>query len=128
MQLSTRIQPTVATAPAWAVSFLRDTCSALQHRLNSLGGHAASISSELETILRWSDLLNAVSDAGPEVVEPLEKLQVLQAQTMTRTERTGVADISLQVEYLVRAVLIDRLQRATDEAVDAIRQCAVEPI
>ncbi|MEE8602370.1 hypothetical protein [Euzebya tangerina] len=128
MQLHERTKTTVATVPAWSIMFLRDTCSDLQHRLNKIGGHETSMSVELETICRWSDLLNAVADAPEAIQEPLEELQFLHAQILTRTEQRGVADISLQVEYLVRAVLIDRLQRATDAAVAAVQVCAMEPI
>ena len=47
----------------------------------------------------------------------LESLHMLHARLAQRMERGGVGDISEEVEYLVRAVLIDQLQRQTDDAV-----------
>ena len=51
----------------------------------------------------------------------LEALYVLQARVLERMARGGVGDISPDVEHLVRALLIDRLQELTDAAVHAIQ-------
>ncbi|AXV06900.1 hypothetical protein DVS28_a2218 [Euzebya pacifica] len=76
---------------------------------------------EGEVLTRWTALLVPDEPWSPDVQSTLEDLYVLQARVLERMARGGVADISPDVEHLVRALLIDRLQELTDAAVHAIQ-------
>ncbi|MGI9017118.1 MAG: hypothetical protein ACR2HR_08460 [Euzebya sp.] len=114
----------VATViPDWTVGFLRDRCSALQRTLvNPSDPTLATLAAECEVdcICLWNTLLVAAQDLPTSPREALESLQLLHARIAARNERGGVGDISQDVEYLVRAILIDQLQRLTDNAVSLL--------
>lgn len=103
--------------PEWTVGFLRDRCSVLQHTLSQPMDPIVAAEAEVDSIRKWNHVLVAARDLPPEYLEALESLQLLHARITERTERGGVGDISQDVEYLVRAVLIDQLQRETDDVV-----------
>lgn len=106
--------------PVWAVTFLRDRCSALQRMLGHPSRSILSLRSEEDSIHCWTLLLVAAADLPVTSRDALESLHLLHARIDERLSRGGVEDISPEVEQLVRAVLIDKLQRLTDEAVELI--------
>ncbi len=59
----------------------------------------------------------AAADLPTPALRALEELHLLHAQVAARMDRGGVGDISEDVEFLVRTVLVDRLQRLTDTAI-----------
>lgn len=109
-----------SVVPEWAVGFLRDRCSALQRALVHPDDPSAAADCEFECICQWNTLIVAAQDMADQPREALEALHLLHARIAARSERGGVGDISEDVEYLVRAVLIDQLQRMTDTAVYAL--------
>ncbi len=106
-----------AIVPSWAVGFLRDRCAILQRQLVNPTDPILAVESEEDSIHCWVLLLSAMRCLPERQYETLESLHMLHARLAQRTERGGVGDISEEVEYLVRAVLIDQLQRQTDDAV-----------
>lgn len=104
--------------PEWTGSFLRDRCSVLQQLLVS-PHPVISLGAEEDSIHCWRLLLLAAADLPTPAVSALEELHLLHAQIAARMERGGVGDISEDVEFLVRTVLVDRLQRLTDTAIGA---------
>lgn len=103
------------------VGFLRDRCSQLQRALSA--DHRASKEEEDrggDILRRWTQLLVPRQPWSPTAQKALEDLYVLHAKVEERIARGGVADISHEIDALVRALLVDNLQRATDRAVDAI--------
>ncbi|WP_370328102.1 hypothetical protein [Euzebya sp.] len=106
--------------PDWAVTFLRDRCSALQRVLGHPARTILSLQSEEDSIHCWTLLLVAAAELPDAHREALESLHLLHARVDERLARGGVEDISPDVEQLVRAVLIDKLQRLTDEAVELL--------
>lgn len=109
-----------AQVPSWAIGFLRDRCSVLQRQIVNPGDPIIALDAEEDSIHCWTLLLVAARGLPLPVQDALESLQLLHARIAQRQERGGVGDISQDVEYLVRAVLIDQLQRQTDRAVDAL--------
>ncbi len=107
------------------VAFLRDRCGELQRELTSGGcarfvpGHDHDLGDD-PSLSRWTRLLVPSEPWAPDVQDTLEELYVLHARVTERLVRGGVGDISADVESLVAAVLVDRLQHLTDRAVDAI--------
>jgi hypothetical protein len=105
--------------PEWTIEFLRTRCSSLQQVL----AHTASdefvvaLDDEADSIHCWGLVLLAADDLPRDAQAALDELHLLHAQIAERTDRGGVGDISQDVEFLVRTVLIDRLQRLTDIAV-----------
>ena len=101
--------------PTWAVGFLRDCTSGLMNALTRSHLRVALLASEGEVLSRWGQVL--VASEGHPAQERLEALYLLHGRVIGRLERGGVEDIARDVEALVRALLIDELQRATDEVV-----------
>ena len=106
------------------VAFLRDRCAELQRELTSgvREQHARGGDHDLDdpSLSRWTRVLVPPTPWPAEVQDKLEELYVLHARVTERLVRGGVGDISVEVETLVKAVLVDRLQHRTDEAVAAI--------
>lgn len=104
------------------IAFLRNRCSQLQRALTAGCDPevANAQAAEGHALSRWTALLVPNSPWPPATQQALEDLYVQQARVLERLSRGGVGDISPQVESLVRALLIDRLQRLTDAAVAAI--------
>lgn len=105
--------------PEWSTSFLRDRCAALRHMLVN-PDRVISLTEEEDSIHCWGLLLLAADGLPTADLAALDELHLLHAQIAERMDRGGVGDISEDVEFLVRTVLIDRLQRLTDNALDAI--------
>lgn len=103
--------------PAWTVGFLRDRCSALQHTISRPVDPILAHEQEVDSIRRWNHVLVAALDLPDTYLTPLESLQLLHARVAERMDRGGVGDISPEVEFLIQAVLIDQLQRETDDVV-----------
>lgn len=103
--------------PDWTIAFLRDRCSALQHALSRPVDPILAHEEEVDSIQKWNHVLVAALDLPDTHVERLESLQLLHARIAERMDRGGVGDISPEVEFLVQAVLIDQLQRETDDVV-----------
>ncbi len=106
--------------PGWAIGFLRDRCATLQRLVVNPGDPMFALDAEEDSIHCWNLLLVATRELPQPAVDALESLQLLHARIAQRMERGGVGDICAEVEYLVRAVLIDQLQRQTDDAVNAL--------
>ncbi len=120
MRLAERDMTAGAIAPAWAVGFLRDRCSVLQRQLVNPGDPLLAAEAEEDSIHCWMELLGSLRPLPETQYATLEALHLLHARIAQRLERGGVGDISEDVEYLVRAVLIDQLQRQTDDVVDIL--------
>ncbi len=103
--------------PEWTVGFLRDRCSALQHAISRPVDPILAHEQEVDSIRRWNHVLVAALDLPDTYLTPLESLQLLHARVAERMDRGGVGDISPEVEFLIQAVLIDQLQRETDDVV-----------
>ncbi|CAN5119163.1 hypothetical protein BH23ACT9_BH23ACT9_15300 [soil metagenome] len=110
---------TAHSLPAWTIGFLRDRCEALQRSLVSPETDI-SLHAEEDSIHCWRLLLIAAADGDRSRLAALEELHLLHAHIAERMDRGGVGDISQDVEFLVRTVLVDRLQRLTDNALRAI--------
>lgn len=106
-----------ARVPAWTVEFLRERSDRLQRRLAAPADPAFASAEEEDSIHCWVLLWAAVGDLPSTIHQPLEDLQLLHARVAERIDRGGVADISPEVEQLVRAVLCERLDRLTSEVV-----------
>ena len=106
------------TATDQAVGFLRYRCSMLQSALYNDSPRAQLLADEPNAAATWLGLLGVVED--PAVRESLTGLYELHGRIMGRLERGGVADLSVDVEELVRACLVERLQALTDTAVVAL--------
>lgn len=104
--------------PDWSISFLRDRCGRLQRQLVNPQDPIFAAAEEEDSIHCWTLLLVASQSLPAHVREPLEALHLLHARIAERMDRGGVADISEDVERLVRTVLIDQLQRQTDAVLD----------
>lgn len=114
--------PSADLADLADVTFLRMRCSQLQGHL-SRGGSVQQVEAEAldsEVMRRWTRLLVPDLPWSAEAQDALEDLYVLHARVVERIARGGVGDISPDVESLVRALLIDALQSATDRAVATI--------
>lgn len=107
------------TLPEWSVGFLRARCEALQRSLVDHDG-ASALEDEENSIHCWRLLLLAASDLPDTHQVALDELHLLHAQIVERMDRGGVGDISQDVEFLVRTMLVDRLQRLTDHAVETL--------
>jgi hypothetical protein len=105
--------------PDWAVAFLRDRCSWLQRQLVGPADPIFAVEEE-ESIVTWLRLLVELGDLPDTTRQHLEDLHVLHARVAERLERGGVADISEDVDTMVRALLIDQLQQRTDQVVDLL--------
>jgi hypothetical protein len=115
MQIAEREE--TGTMPDWTISFLRDRCSRLQRQLVGPADPIFAAAEEEDSIHCWVVLLGAAEPMPDDVRDALEALHVLHARIAARVDRGGVADISEDVERLVRATLIDQLQRRTDDAI-----------
>ena len=104
-----------AQIPTWTVEFLRDRSDRLQRRLADPADPVFTSGEEEDSIHCWVLLWAALEHLPATVHQPLEDLQLLHARVAERIDRGGVADISPEVEQLVRAVLCERLDRLTAE-------------
>jgi hypothetical protein len=106
--------------PDWAISFLRDRCGRLQRQLVTPADPIFAAAEEEDSIHCWLLLQTAAQGLPLEDRAALDDLQVLHARVAERLDRGGVADIAEDVEHLVRAILIDQLQRMTDAVVERL--------
>ena len=107
--------------PAWAVDFLCGRSDQLQRRLAHHADPVVALSEEEDSLHCWMVLLGSATDLSPGDRHRLEELHLLHARVAERIERGGVADISWDVEQLVRAVLCEQLDRMTAEVVHHLR-------
>lgn len=116
----TATRPAIDDVPAWASCFLRERCAELQAQLLDAVDPLTAAVQEEHGIHRWTLLLVASADAPAELRDALERLHLLHARVAARVDRGGVADIAPEVDAMVRDLLVEELQRRTDEVTDRL--------